>query len=90
MVDVLRFWLGLYRRFPAGRGAVSHSKRDGTNCENLPETHAFLKHCRKVIDDEFPVGVLLASKNQWPADVVEYLRDPPPAATNATWPSISL
>ena len=51
-------------------------EREGTNCENLPETHAFLKHCRKVIDDEFPGRVLLAEANQWPADVVEYFGDP--------------
>ncbi len=52
------------------------SSGEGTNCENLPETHAFLKHCRKVIDDEFPGRVLLAEANQWPADVVEYFGDP--------------
>ena len=76
MTDVLRFWLGLgidgFRL-----DAVQYLfERDGTNCENLPETHAFLKHCRKVIDDEFPGRVLLAEVNQWPADVVEYFDDP--------------
>ena len=49
---------------------------EGTNCENLPETHAFLRQCRKVIDDEHPGRVLLAEANQWPADVVEYFGDP--------------
>ena len=76
MVDVLRFWLDLgidgFRL-----DAVPYLfEREGTNCENLPETHAFLKHCRKVIDDEFPGRVLLAEANQWPADVVEYFGDP--------------
>ena len=76
MIDVLRFWLDLgidgFRL-----DAVPYLfEREGTNCENLPETHAFLKHCRKVIDDEFPGRVLLAEANQWPADVVEYFGDP--------------
>ena len=42
-------------------------EREGTNCENLPETHAFLKRVRKVVDDEFPGRVLLAEANQWPS-----------------------
>ncbi|HEY9016510.1 MAG TPA: alpha-amylase family glycosyl hydrolase, partial [Gemmatimonadales bacterium] len=76
MLDVLRFWLDLgidgFRL-----DAVPYLfEREGTNCENLPETHAFLKHCRKVIDDEFPGRVLLCEANQWPADVVEYFGDP--------------
>ncbi len=75
MLDVLRFWLDLgidgFRL-----DAVPYLfEREGTNCENLPETHAFLKHCRKVIDDEFPGRVLLAEANQWPADVVAYFGD---------------
>jgi maltose alpha-D-glucosyltransferase/alpha-amylase len=76
MLDVLRFWLDIgidgFRL-----DAVPYLfEREGTNCENLPETHAFLKHCRKVIDDEYPGTVLLAEANQWPADVVEYFGDP--------------
>ena len=76
MLDVLRFWLDLgidgFRL-----DAVPYLfEREGTNCENLPETHAFLKRCRKVVDDEFPGRVLLAEANQWPADVVEYFGDP--------------
>jgi maltose alpha-D-glucosyltransferase/alpha-amylase len=73
---VLRFWLDLgidgFRL-----DAVPYLfEEDGSNCENLPETHEFLKRCRKVIDDEFPGRVLLAEANQWPADVVEYFGDP--------------
>ncbi|MET7400753.1 alpha-amylase family glycosyl hydrolase, partial [Dactylosporangium sp. NPDC005572] len=72
MIDVLRFWLDLgidgFRL-----DAVPYLfESEGTNCENLPETHEFLRRCRKVIDDEFPGRVLLAEANQWPADVVEY------------------
>src|SRR4051794_13779799 len=75
MIDALRFWLDLgidgFRL-----DAVPYLfERDGTNGENLPETHAFLKRVRKVVDDEYPGRVLLAEANQWPADVVEYFGD---------------
>jgi maltose alpha-D-glucosyltransferase/alpha-amylase len=75
MIDVLRFWLDLgidgFRL-----DAVPYLfEEEGTNCENLPRTHEFLKRCRKVVDDEFPGRVLLAEANQWPADVVAYFGD---------------
>lgn len=76
MLDVLRFWLDLgidgFRL-----DAVPYLfEEEGTNCENLPRTHEFLKRCRKTIEDEYPGRVLLAEANQWPADVVEYFGDP--------------
>lgn len=76
MIDVMRFWLDLgvdgFRL-----DAVPYLfEREGTNGENLPETHAFLKRCRAVVDAEYPDAVLLAEANQWPADVVEYFGDP--------------
>ncbi|HEX3786428.1 MAG TPA: maltose alpha-D-glucosyltransferase [Pseudonocardiaceae bacterium] len=76
MLDVLRFWLDLgidgFRL-----DAVPYLfEQEGTNCENLPRTHEFLKRCRKVVDDEYPGRVLLAEANQWPSDVVEYFGDP--------------
>src|SRR3954452_23250229 len=72
MIEVLRFWLDLgidgFRL-----DAVPYLfEREGTNCENLDETHQFLKRCRKVMDVEYPGRVLLAEANQWPEDVVEY------------------
>ena len=76
MLDVLRFWLDLGLDGFRLDAVPYLFEREGTNCENLPETHAFLKHCRKVIDDEYPGRVLLAEANQWPADVVEYFGDP--------------
>jgi maltose alpha-D-glucosyltransferase/alpha-amylase len=75
MVDNLRHWLD------AGLDgfrldAVPYLfEREGTNCENLPETHAFLKDVRATIDREYPDRVLLAEANQWPEDVVEYFGD---------------
>ncbi len=76
MLDVLRFWLDLgidgFRL-----DAVPYLfEQEGTNCENLPRTHDFLRRCRKVVDDEYPGRVLLAEANQWPSDVVAYFGDP--------------
>ncbi|WP_460054259.1 maltose alpha-D-glucosyltransferase [Spirochaeta dissipatitropha] len=47
-------------------------ERDGTNCENLPETHVFLKKLRTRIDEKYEDRMLLAEANQWPEDAVEY------------------
>jgi maltose alpha-D-glucosyltransferase / alpha-amylase len=47
-------------------------ERDGTNCENLPETHTYLKKLRAHVDQKFPGRMLLAEANQWPEDAVAY------------------
>ncbi len=47
-------------------------EREGTNCENLPETHAYLKKLRAHVDQKFPGRMLLAEANQWPEDAVTY------------------
>ena len=47
-------------------------EREGTICENLPETHAFLKKLRAHVDLKFPGRMLLAEANQWPEDAVAY------------------
>jgi len=72
MIEVLKFWLDLgidgFRL-----DAVPYLfEREGTNGENLPETHDYLKRVRKEVDELFPDRVLLAEANQWPSDVVEY------------------
>ena len=51
-------------------------ERVGTNCENLPETHAFLRAFRAMIDREYPGKLLLAEANQWPEDVIHYYGTP--------------
>ncbi|MBA2760523.1 MAG: maltose alpha-D-glucosyltransferase [Segetibacter sp.] len=50
-------------------------EREGTNGENLPETHAFLKKLRKHIDSSFPSTVFLAEANMWPEDSASYFGD---------------
>lgn len=72
MLEVVRYWLGLgidgFRL-----DAVTYLyEREGTDCANLPETHAYLKQIRSIVDCEFPGAVLLAEANLWPDDLVDY------------------
>ena len=72
IVAVMRFWLQLgvdgFRL-----GSVPYLvEREGTNNENLPETHEVLKRFRAELDVNFPGRMLLAEVNQWPEDVKEY------------------
>jgi maltose alpha-D-glucosyltransferase/alpha-amylase len=67
--EVMRFWLSLGvdgLRLDAIPYLV---ERDGTTCENLPETHAVLKELRRAMDAEFKDRVFLAEANQWPTEV---------------------
>ncbi len=50
-------------------------ERDGTNCENLPETHAVIKKIRAALDERYPDRMLLAEANQWPEDTAAYFGD---------------
>ncbi len=50
-------------------------EREGTNCENLPETHALLKRLRAHMDTKFPGRMFLAEANQWPEDAIAYFGD---------------
>ena len=47
-------------------------EREGTSCENLPETHGVIKDLRRRLDSAYPGKMLLAEANQWPADVRAY------------------
>ncbi|HSP80299.1 MAG TPA: maltose alpha-D-glucosyltransferase, partial [Myxococcaceae bacterium] len=75
MLDVMRFWLNMGVDGFRCDAVPYLFEREGTNCENLPETHAFLKRLRKTIDSEYPDKMLLAEANQWPADVRVYFGD---------------
>ena len=69
---VMRFWLDMGVdgfRLDAIPYLV---EREGTNNENLPETHAIIKQLRAAIDAHYPNRFLLAEANQWPEDVREY------------------
>ncbi len=72
MIDVFKFWMGMGLDGFRLDAVPYLFERDGTNCENLPETHAYLRRMRAEIEAEFPNSVLLAEANQWPADVVDY------------------
>jgi maltose alpha-D-glucosyltransferase/alpha-amylase len=75
MLDVVRFWLDIGLDGFRLDAVTCLFQREGTTCENLPETHEFLRRLRKEIDDTHPGKVLLAEANQWPTDVVDYFGD---------------
>ena len=75
VLDVMRYWLdtgvdGL--RLDAIPYLV---EREGTNCENLPETHDKVKQIRATLDAEYPDRMLLAEANMWPEDTATYFGD---------------
>jgi maltose alpha-D-glucosyltransferase/alpha-amylase len=72
MLNVMRFWLDLGLDGFRADAVPYLFERESTNCENLPETHAFLKELRAVIDRDYPGRILLAEANQWPADLRPY------------------
>ncbi|MGW8850543.1 maltose alpha-D-glucosyltransferase [Streptomyces xiamenensis] len=75
MIAALRFWLDLgIDGFRLDAVPYLYAE-EGTNCENLPASHNFLKEVRAEIDRDYPDTVLLAEANQWPEDVVDYFGD---------------
>lgn len=50
-------------------------EEEGTNCENLPQTHVFLKKLRQQLDAKYPGRMFLAEANQWPEDLISYFGD---------------
>ncbi|HEY6127310.1 MAG TPA: maltose alpha-D-glucosyltransferase [Candidatus Acidoferrum sp.] len=75
MWGVMKFWLDIGVdgfRLDAVPYLV---EREGTSCENLPETHAIIRELRQRVDREYPGKMLLAEANQWPSDVCSYFGD---------------
>ncbi|AZI43967.1 maltose alpha-D-glucosyltransferase [Deinococcus psychrotolerans] len=72
LLTAARFWLELGVDGFRVDAVPYLVEREGTNCENLPETHEILKRLRRMVDNEYPGRLLLAEANQWPEDVVEY------------------
>ena len=72
MIKVVDFWLGLGVDGLRLDAVPYLYEQEGTNCENLPETHAFLKKLRAHVDERYADRMLLAEANQWPEDAVAY------------------
>src|SRR6266404_5668578 len=75
MLRVVHFWLELGVDGLRLDAVPYLFEKEGTNCENLPETHAFLRELRSYIDQNFSNRMLLAEANQWPEDAVSYLAE---------------
>jgi len=75
MLNVMRFWLDLGVDGFRADAVPYLFEREGTNCENLPETHEYLKTVRSFINENYPGRILLAEANQWPEDMRPYFGD---------------
>jgi maltose alpha-D-glucosyltransferase/alpha-amylase len=75
VMDVMHFWLDMGVDGLRLDAVPYLIEREGTNCENLPETHAVLKDLRRSLDQRYANRALLAEANQWPADVRPYFGD---------------
>jgi maltose alpha-D-glucosyltransferase/alpha-amylase len=75
VLKTMRFWLDMGVDGLRLDAVPYLIEREGTNCENLPETHDILKGLRRELDANYDDRVLLAEANQWPADVRPYFGD---------------
>ncbi|HEY2760165.1 MAG TPA: maltose alpha-D-glucosyltransferase, partial [Pirellulales bacterium] len=75
LLETVSFWLNLGVDGMRLDAVPYLFEREGTNCENLPETHEFLKELRRYVDDNYPGRMLLAEANQWPEDAIAYFGD---------------
>jgi maltose alpha-D-glucosyltransferase/alpha-amylase len=75
VIEVMRFWLDMGVDGMRLDAIPYLCVREGTNNENLPETHAVLKRMRAVVDAHYTGRMFLAEANQWPEDVREYFGD---------------
>jgi maltose alpha-D-glucosyltransferase/alpha-amylase len=72
VLSVMRFWLDMGVDGLRLDAIPYLIERDGTNCENLPETHDIIKAIRAAMEAEYPDRLLLAEANQWPEDTATY------------------
>ena len=75
VLKAMRFWLDMGVDALRMDAIPYLVERDGTSCENLPETHSVIKAIRAAIDAEYANRLVLAEANQWPADVRHYFGD---------------
>ena len=75
VLTAMRFWLDMGVDALRMDAIPYLIERDGTSCENLPETHVIIKAIRAAIDAEYANRLILAEANQWPADVRPYFGD---------------
>jgi len=75
MLNIACFWLDLGIDGFRADAVPYLFERENTNCENLPETHAYLKKLRAFMDEHYPGRILLCEANQWPEDVRPYFGD---------------
>ncbi len=72
MLKIMKFWLDLGIDGFRTDAIPYLFEREGTNCENLPETHAFLRRARLFLDENYADKILLSEANQWPEEVRAY------------------
>ena len=75
VINVMRYWLDMGVDGLRLDAIPYLIERDGTNCENLPETHQVIKKIRAALDEHYPDRMLLAEANQWPEDTAPYFGD---------------
>ncbi|MFP5500878.1 MAG: maltose alpha-D-glucosyltransferase [Candidatus Sericytochromatia bacterium] len=75
MLEIFKFWMELGLDGFRADAIPYLYEEEGTNCENLPRTHDFLKKLRAYMDEAYPEAVLLGEANQWPEDVRPYFGD---------------
>jgi maltose alpha-D-glucosyltransferase/alpha-amylase len=75
VLDTMRYWLDMGVDGLRLDAIPYLIEREGTNCENLPETHAIIKKIRAALDAGYPDRMLLAEANQWPEETAQYFGD---------------
>ncbi len=75
MINIMKFWLDLGIDGFRVDAVPYLFEREGTSCENLPETHGFLKKMRQFVDEHYPNVLMLGEANQYPKDVIPYFGD---------------